>query len=112
MTGNPYGSPDAMLIDVIGCDLSDLERHYNVSLEKYRVERVKPGASHGGKREGAGRRVADEGSGDGDANQGSVHYLDSPDRGSDYYISRLKRDAETDAKAAELLEAIREGDQP
>lgn len=68
------------------------------------VERTEPAASHG--REGASS--AEE--------HRAVNGNTYPDRGKDTYgnssrhiVSRLKRDAEGDERAAELLEAIRDG---
>jgi hypothetical protein len=70
---------------------------------------VKPADSHGGKREGAGRKAKDE-----DGNQSANRDLkkkqgksnDNPER----VIARLKRDAETDPKAQAILDTLEAGD--
>jgi hypothetical protein len=73
------------------------------------IERVKPADTHGGKREGAGRKAKDE-----DGNQSANRDLkkkqgksnDNPER----VIARLKRDAETDPKAQAILDTLEAGD--
>lgn len=109
--GNPYGSFDAMLVDVIGCDLGALEQRYGRSLEKYRFDKTKPSNPHGGSRAGAGRPAMDDRPHD-DINQERGHVVDlyCHNDTAEGQIARLKRDAATDEKAAELLDAVREGE--
>lgn len=72
---------------------------------------VDPSDTHGGAREGAGRKAKDA-----DVIQGSNSTLNNDDqpkrqkRDAAYWIARLKRDAATDTLAAALLGSIEAGD--
>lgn len=112
--GEPYGSLDSMLVDVIGCDLSELERRYDVSLERYRreakLDRAEPSLSPGQ----PGAQSAEEY--DNTYSRGHANTYGHSDT-VDRVLARLKREANPEtaqgpcpsSRAAEMLDAIRSG---
>lgn len=103
----PWGDVDAMCADVLGCPLQEIRDRADRDLRRVKAARAEPRGRNGGVRSGAGRRRAS-----GAPHQSNHDNTDYGQRGtgSDYLLSRMTRDAETQPAALEALNAVRAGE--